>query len=161
MAQNLVLDVKLNQDSYTSNNTNGLAAGTGGMVRFTVAEYRLPTGSNFAAQLYQAPDGTYKIAYRGTVNPTGVGDAAMNAGIVAGRWTAEMGESVKFTLAAIQQVAIRNGISFNDAKNLFTLTGHSQGGFESELNAKFLALAAPPSTALVRHGKSAARTGTA
>ena len=135
MSQNLILDVKLNQDSYLNNNTNG--GSVAGLTRVAVTEYRLPPGSNFAAQLYQNSDGTYKIAYRGTANPGAPGDLATNGGIALGLWTAEMGESVRFTFEAIRQVAARDNISFDLARAKFNLTGHSQGGFEAELNAKF------------------------
>jgi Ca2+-binding RTX toxin-like protein len=140
MPQDLVTDAKLNKDSYNSSNTTGAVSNLEGWVRFSVIGYELPVGSNFAAQLYQGPDGSYKIAYRGTANPLGAGDVAMNAGIASGQWTAEMTESIKFTLAAIRQVAASENISFEAAKEKFFLTGHSQGGFEAELNAKFYGL---------------------
>jgi len=138
MTQNLVLDAKLNQDSYTYRNSQGGVVE--GWTRTKVEDYQLPIGSNFAAQLYQGPEGLYKIAFRGTVNPLGAGDAAMNAGIVGGQWTAEMSESVRFTFQAIKQVAAAENISFQAAKEKLTLTGYSQGGFEAELNAKFYGL---------------------
>ena len=137
MPQNLVLDAKLNKDSYNVNNTTGGVSNLDGWVRFSVTRYERPAGSNFAAQLYQGPDGNYKISYRGSADLLGAGDKAMNAAIVAGQWAAEMSESVKFTFEAIKQVAADKGISFAAARDLFTFTGHSQGGFEAELNAKF------------------------
>jgi YD repeat-containing protein len=138
MPQNLVIDAKLNKDSYYSNNRTGGVLNADGWVCFKVTEYKPAAGTNFAAQLYQGPDGSYKIAYRGTVDPLGAGDKAMNAGIVAGHWTAEMSESINFTFKAIKQIQLLEpGLSFEDAKARLTVTGHSQGGFEAELNAKF------------------------
>ena len=102
MPQNLVLDAQLNKDSYNSNNTIGGVSNLNGWVRFAVTEYKPPAGTNFAAQLYQGPDGSYKISYRGTADPLGAGDVAMNKAIVAGQWAAEMTESVRFTFQAIK-----------------------------------------------------------
>ena len=55
------------KDSYLNNNADGGVVA--GLTRLNVAAYVLPTGSNFAAQMYQGADGTYKIAYRGTKEP--------------------------------------------------------------------------------------------
>ncbi|WP_374520749.1 tandem-95 repeat protein [Hydrogenophaga sp.] len=143
MTKNLVLDAQLSKDSYAVNNVGG--GSVNGWARVEVTGYRLPatvaTGSNFAAQMYQGPDGTYKIAFRGTASLTSLGDAAMNgSGIVAGNWTPEMQQAMEFTTLAIQQVAKARGIDFKDAAKLFTVTGHSQGGFEAELVSKMFGL---------------------
>ena len=143
MTINLVLDAQLSKDSYGVNNS-----GTGtseGWSRVRVADYKLPTsvetGSNFAAQLYQGPDGTYKIALRGTANPTAKGDVVMNVGgIGVGLWMPEMQQAMVFTTQAIQQIAEARGESFEIAAKRFSVTGHSQGGFESELVAKMFGL---------------------
>ena len=143
MGKNLVLDAQLSKDSYAVNNSSGGAVN--GWSRVAVNRYVPPStveaGSNFAAQMYQGPGGTYKIAFRGTASLTSLGDAAMNgSGIVAGNWTPEMQQAMDFTAKAIRQVADEKDIDFKDAAKLFTVTGHSQGGFEAELVSKMFGL---------------------
>ena len=143
MAKNLVLDAQLSKDSYNFNNSG--SGSVNGWTRMRVTDYKLPTsiesGSNFAAQMYQGADGSYKIAFRGTASLTGKGDVTQNVdGIVAGKWTPETQQAMDFTLQAIQQVAKAKGIEFKEAAKLFTVTGHSQGGFEAELVAKMFGL---------------------
>ena len=154
MAKNLLLDAQLSKDSYTFNNSGSGASN--GWTRMRVTEYKLPTtvetGSNFAAQMYQGADGTYKIAFRGTASLTGEGDRIHNVdGIVAGKWTSETQQAMEFTTLAIQQVAREKGIEFKEAAKLFTVTGHSQGGFEAELVSKMFGL---PGTSLDGPGAS-------
>lgn len=144
MPTNLVLDAQLSKDSYSVNNAS--SGVVNGWTRVAVNRYEQPTtvesGANFAAQMYQGADGTYKIAFRGTENPLGQGDRAMNVGgIVGGNWTPEMQQAMDFTAKAIRQVADENKWSFDRAAKLFTVTGHSQGGFEAELAAKMFGLA--------------------
>lgn len=144
MPTNLILDAQLSKDSYFVNNAN--SGVVNGWTRVAVNRYEQPTtvesGSNFAAQMYQGADGTYKIAFRGTENPLSQGDRAMNGGgIMGGNWTPEMRQAVDFTAKAIRQVADEKGIEFKEATKLFTVTGHSQGGFEAELAAKMFGLA--------------------
>jgi Ca2+-binding RTX toxin-like protein/ribosomal 50S subunit-recycling heat shock protein len=144
MPTNLVLDAQLSKDSYSVNNASGGVVN--GWSRIAVTGYKLPTtveaGSNFSAQMYRSEDGTYKIAFRGTANVTGAGDVAMNGGgIVGGNWTPEMQQAMDFTTEAIKQVAKDRRIEFKEAAKLFTVTGHSQGGFEAELAAKMFGLA--------------------
>ena len=143
MPTNLVLDAQLSKDSYSVNNVS--SGVVNGWTRVAVTEYKSPTtvesGANFAAQMYQGADGTYKIAFRGTENPLSQGDRAMNGGgIVGGNWTPEMQQAMEFTRKAIRQIADDKGIEFKEAAKLFTVTGHSQGGFEAELAAKMFGL---------------------
>lgn len=143
MSRDLVLEAKLARDVYGVNNTAG--GSVAGLTRIKVQKYEAPTtiqsGSNFAAQAYARPDGTYTIAYRGTNNPFGQGDSVQNLdAILAGKWTPEMQQAVEFTFAAIKQVALEKGIRFKDAAKLFSVTGHSQGAFEGEVIAKLFGL---------------------
>lgn len=143
MTKNLVLDAQLSKDSYTFNNSG--SGSSNGWARIAVTRYVQPTtvesGSNFAAQMYQGSDGTYKIAFRGTASLTGKGDTTQNVdGIVAGKWTPETQQAMEFTTLAIQQVAREKGESFAIAAKRFTVTGHSQGGFEAELVSKMFGL---------------------
>lgn len=143
MTRTFLNDSLLSNDVYKSNNTSG--GNIEGFIRVKVEEYKSPTtvqtGSNFAAQMYQRSDGNYTISYRGTVSHTQPGDIAQNReAILKGQWTPEMQQAVKFTLLAIQQVADQKGISFREAARLFTVTGHSQGGFEAEVMSKLYGL---------------------
>jgi hypothetical protein len=91
--------------------------------------------------MYQRPDGNYTISYRGTAGHTQPGDIAQNRdAILKGQWTPEMQQAVQFTLLAIRQVARERRIDFVDAARLFTVTGHSQGGFEAEVMSKLYGL---------------------
>jgi hypothetical protein len=143
MTRTFLNDSLLSNDVYKSNNASG--GDIEGFIRVKVEEYKSPTtvqtGSNFAAQMYQRPDGKYTISYRGTVSHTQPGDIAQNRdAILNGQWTQEMRQAVQFTLLAIQQVAREKGISFREAARLFTVTGHSQGGFEAEVISKLYGL---------------------
>ena len=143
MSRDLVLEAKLARDVYGVNNTAG--GSVAGLTRIKVEKYEAPTtiqsGSNFAAQAYARPDGTYTIAYRGTNNLFEQGDFIHNRdAILAGKWTPEMQQAVEFTFAAIKQVAVEKGIRFKDAAKLFSVTGHSQGAFEGEVMAKLFGL---------------------
>jgi hypothetical protein len=114
MTRTFLNDSLLSNDVYKSNNTSG--GNIEGFIRVKVEEYKSPTtvqtGSNFAAQMYQRPDGNYTISYRGTVSHTQPGDIAQNReAILKGQWTPEMQQAVQFTLLAIQQVAREKGIS--------------------------------------------------
>ncbi|TAM46397.1 MAG: hypothetical protein EPN55_05425, partial [Gammaproteobacteria bacterium] len=137
MATDLVIDAKLNKEVYSLNNSGKLLDIDGWKpvsLRFD------QTSTNFAAQLFVGPDGSYKIAYRGTANWSS-GDVRINVGsIVLNQWTQELTDSVMFTHAAIRHIAETKGISYNEARTYLSLTGHSQGGFESEVNAKFFGL---------------------
>lgn len=139
MANDLVLDAQLSKDSYAvGNSSEGAIAG---WERMKVSRYILPTGSNFSGQLYKGPDGSYRIAFRGTAGVLDPGDVEMNKAIVTGNWSAEMSESVKFAYYAIKEIqALNGGISFESAAKKLSVTGHSQGAFEAELNAMFFTL---------------------
>ncbi len=73
MTKDLVLDAQLSKDSYDFNNSG--SGSINGWSRIAVSRYSQPstveTGSNFAAQMYQGADGSYKIAFRGTPGPQG------------------------------------------------------------------------------------------
>ncbi len=141
MATNLLIDAKLSDWSYSASLNNGSASlNIDGWQPVKVPGFT-QTSDNFAAQLFVGPDGTYKIAYRGTASLTSTGDVTMNGQtIVLNRWTPEMTDSIEFTHAAIKHIARAEGIGYGDARNLLSVTGHSQGGFESEANAKFFGL---------------------
>lgn len=132
-------DATLNKYSYTLNNSNA-ALNINGWQPIQVLKFE-QTSTNFAAQLFKSADGTYKIAYRGTQSLVSSGDTVMNVGsIVANVWTQELTDSIKFTDIAIKQIMAETGKSYNDARGLLSVTGHSQGGFEAEVNAKFFGL---------------------
>ena len=105
MSRDLVLDAKLARDVDEVRNSG--SGDVQGLRRIHVVEYRQPTtiqsGSNFAAQAYARPDGTYTISYRGTKNPFGQGDSIQNRdAILVGKWTPEMQQAVEFTVKASQ-----------------------------------------------------------
>lgn len=141
MATNLVIDATLSKWSYsTSLNNSSASLNIEGWRPVQVTQF-IPASNNFAAQLFVGADGTYKIAYRGTASLISSGDTTMNGGSIGlNLWTPEMTDSIKFTHAAIQHIATIKGISYSDARAYLTVTGHSQGGFESEVNAKFFGL---------------------
>jgi Ca2+-binding RTX toxin-like protein/subtilisin-like proprotein convertase family protein len=133
-----VTDAILSRDVYAVNN-NGAGA-VNGWQRQSVLGF-MPSTSNFAAQLYYNPiTNQYKISYRGTASLNGQGDVAMNASIGLGRWSPEMTDGINFTQMALKQIQLLNGGSFDFARSLLSLTGHSQGGYEAQLNAGFFGL---------------------
>ncbi|MDD5391338.1 MAG: hypothetical protein PHD37_18530 [Gallionellaceae bacterium] len=139
---NLLLDAKLNQASYDNAYKNGntgspVAGWQAIQVKGWDATKQLTT--NFSAQLFKGPDGTYKIAYRGT-SDWGPGDRDTNFSFVDGTWAPEMTDSIRFTQQAIQAIMTETGKGYDYARGLLSVTGHSQGGFEAELNAKFFGL---------------------
>ena len=140
---NLLLDARLSQASYDAAYRNGSGgASIGGWQPIKVGEYR-PITANFSAQLFRGADGSYKLAFRGTADPVGAADTAMNAAIATGVWAPEMTDAIRFTYAAIKQIQIqtlRPELDFDQARALLSVTGHSQGGFEAELAAKFFGL---------------------
>ena len=142
MATNLVIDAKLSKWVYSDTLNNSSASlNIDGWQPVKLGDFR-QTSANFAAQLFVGPDGTYKIAYRGTASLLSRGDTTTNGqSIVLGRWTQELTDGVKFAYAAIKQIQLDHpGLSFDQARALLSVTGHSQGGFESEVVAKFFGL---------------------
>ena len=143
MTTSKLTDANLSRDVYTVNNTSG---GTvDGWTRVKVEEFRaaatVSDGSNFAAQLYKNNDGSYKIAFRGTASLTGSGDLIANkSGIVMNQWPAELSRGVDFVLGAIRQIQAEMGGTFAQAAARLTLTGHSQGGWESQVHSKLFNL---------------------
>lgn len=139
----LLLDAKLNQASYDNAYRNG---GTGAIVAgwqpVAVTGWKTSNQltTNFSAQLFKEANGTYKLAYRGTSN-WGAGDVAINNALAMGYWSDEMTDAIKFTYAAIQAIQAETGKTFDAARRLLAVTGHSQGGSEAELAAKFFGLA--------------------
>ncbi|MHB8758697.1 MAG: alpha/beta hydrolase family protein, partial [Thiobacillus sp.] len=141
MATNLVIDAKLSKWSYsTSLNNSSASLNIDGWQPVKVTQF-IQTSTNFSAQLFKGPDGSYKIAYRGTASLTSSGDTTMNGqSIVLNRWTQELTDSIKFTHAAINYIRQQTGLDYDKARALLSVTGHSQGGFESEVVAKFFGL---------------------
>ncbi len=140
---NLLLDAKLNQASYDDAYHNGNSgAPVAGWQPVAVTGWKASDQltSNFSAQLFKGADGTYKLAYRGTANPVGAADTKMNLYLGGGGWAPEMTDAIRFTHAAIQSIATNLKIKYEDARQRLSVTGHSQGGFEAELSAKFFGL---------------------
>jgi hypothetical protein len=92
----------------------------------------------FGAQLYKGPDGTYKLAFRGTEG--NFRDWAANGVWAANQWSEEWGATARFTAAALAQIADIEQISVAAASARLSTTGHSQGGFQSELAARLFGL---------------------
>lgn len=139
MATDLVIDAKLSKESYGLNNSDKSLDIDGW--RTVYVPGFVQTSANFAAQLFVAPDGSYKIGYRGTANLFSSGDTTTNVqSIVLNKWTQELTDSIEFTHAALKYIANTKGTSYGEARGYLSLTGHSQGGFESEVNAKFFGL---------------------
>ena len=132
MSRDLVLDAKLARDVDEVRNSG--SGDVQGLRRIHVVEYRQPTtiqsGSNFAAQAYARPDGTYTIAYRGTNNLFEQGDFIHNRdAILAGKWTPVMQQAVQFTFAALGQVQREKGFAFKEAAQPLPGPGHTQVSF--------------------------------
>ena len=134
---NFVLDAKLAQGSYKSNNKENTAVIDGWQpVAVDLKGYQPPT--TFGAQLYKGPDGQYKLAFRGTEGT--FADWAHNGLWGANQWSPEWEATARFTAAALKQIAEASGISVDAAGAFLSTTGHSQGGFEAELAARLFGL---------------------
>ena len=139
----LVIDAKLSKAVYDSYNQNNTATIEGwrpvklDLVYFKPAE----ADPQFGAQLYEK-DGQYKVVYRGT--QPNLADWSNNPAI-AGWWQQEMSDTIKFAGGALKYVMDQTGIGLDQARERLSTTGHSQGGFQSELAAKFYGL---PGTSL-------------
>ncbi len=91
---NLLLDAKLNQASYDNAYRN---KGTGARINgWRPVEVVIDPGkqltTNFSAQLFKGPDGSYKLAFRGTEpewDPTNWGDTKANTALALGYWSPE------------------------------------------------------------------------
>jgi hypothetical protein len=138
----MVIDAQLNADVYNTHNsgTGGLAGWSRKSLWGVNPAYSVEEGSNFAAQLYKGPDGTYKIAFRGTSDFFGIGDRTSNSAAAVGSWTGELGKGVEFVEAAINAIAREHRVSFSKAASLLTLTGHSQGGWEAQVLGQLFGL---------------------
>ncbi|MDD5391340.1 MAG: cadherin-like domain-containing protein, partial [Gallionellaceae bacterium] len=142
---NLLLDAKLNQASYGNAYHN---KGTGDSISGwrpveVVIDSAKQLTTNFSAQLFKSADGTYKLAFRGTElewNPTDLGDAKANTALALGYWSPEFTDDIRFTHQAIQAIMTETGKGYDYARGLLSVTGHSQGGAEAELVAKFFGL---------------------
>ena len=106
----------------------------------------------FAAQLYER-NGEYVVAYRGTIpkRPDWVNNV-----YIGGVWQQEMTDSIAFAGAALAYIMERQGVSLDLARARLQTTGHSQGGFESELSSAFYGLSGtsldgPGAYQFVRH----------
>jgi hypothetical protein len=85
----------------------------------------------FGAQLYEK-DGQYKVVYRGTEG--NLEDWKQNGKYGQNAWSEEWGDTVAFMAKAIKQVAdTKFSGDVELAKERFSTTGHSQGGFEAQL----------------------------
>lgn len=142
MTHDFVTDAMLSKDVYEVYNSGKGAVG--GWQRIAIGGvnpgYMVESGANFAGQLYRSTEGAYKIAIRGTANPTGDGDWQANKSIAGGSWAAEFSKGIDFVYRAIWQVAYLEKTNFANAAAMISITGHSQGGTESEVYAKMFNL---------------------
>ena len=111
-------------------------------------EDRYKYTETFRAQLYQKGD-HYKVVYRGTEG--NLADWATNFRYGLFQWSDEFRDTVVFMAKAVVQVAKENRSSPQEAAKLFTVTGHSQGGFEGELDALMFGVKGTSLDARVRH----------
>jgi hypothetical protein len=134
----LVLDAKLSQAAYSSYNQSNTPVIDGWRpIKLEDAFFRpSQADQQFGAQLYEK-DGLYKVVYRGT--QPNAADWANNPAI-GGIWQQEMTDTIRFAGGALRYVMEREGKSLDEARDSLQTTGHSQGGFQSELAAKFYGL---------------------
>lgn len=128
---NFVTDARLANGSYTSNNTANTATIDGWKPVVVELKAGEKFSDTFGAQLYEK-DGQYKVVYRGTEG--NLEDWKQNGKYGQNAWSEEWGDTVAFMAKAIKQVAdkhFRGDVEL--AKERFTTTGHSQGGFEAQL----------------------------
>lgn len=143
MTASKVVDAILSRDVYTVNNSG--SGSVYGWTRVKVEKFSstasVAAGSNFAAQLYRSDDGLYKISFRGTESLLGEGDVRANVGgVVANVWPAELTRGAEFVYAAIREIQKREGGTFEQSAARLSLTGHSQGGWESKVHTKLFNL---------------------
>ena len=128
---NFVTDARLANGSYSSNNTANTATIDGWKPVVVELNPGEEFSKTFGAQLYEK-DGQYKVVYRGTEG--NLEDWKQNGKYGQNAWSEEWGDTVAFMAKAIKQVAdtqFRGDVEL--AKERFTTTGHSQGGFEAQL----------------------------
>jgi len=129
---NLVTDSRLSDAVYRSNNQTGTTVVDGWRpLRVeTIADKDL--SSTFGAQLYKNDaTGQYKVVFRGT--EANIDDWLQNLKYGTFRFSDEFRDAVVFTARAVLQVAQERGKSPSEVIELFTTTGHSQGGFLAQL----------------------------
>ena len=143
MPSNLVLDAKLSKAAYDSYNQNNTPTVDGWTPILLASAYFVPAKSDpaFGAQLYQKGD-QFKVVYRGT--QLNLADWANNP-YIGGVWQQEMSDTIRFAGGALKYVMDTQIVSLDVAREKVSVTGHSQGGFQSELAAKFYGL---PGTSL-------------
>ncbi len=130
---NLVTDARLAQGSYFSNNQSNTAVIDGWNPILVKLDPGQELSKTFGAQLYQK-DGQYKVVFRGTEG--NVSDWAQNLKYGTFQWSDEFKDTVAFMAKAVVQVANEKfGGRVEEAVQVFTTTGHSQGGFQAELAA--------------------------
>uniref|UniRef100_UPI0035B444B8 Mbeg1-like protein n=1 Tax=Limnohabitans sp. TaxID=1907725 RepID=UPI0035B444B8 len=130
---NLVTDARLAQGVYSSNNSASTDA-IDGWRPIYVDPQDLKLSETFGAQLYKNDAGQYKVVFRGTEG--NLADWAQNFKYGTFQWSDEFKDTVAFMAKAVVQVADKEfGGDVKRAAQLFTTTGHSQGGFEAELAA--------------------------
>ena len=134
----LVLDAKLSKAVYSSYNQNNTATVEGWNPVKLAKEYFKPAEADpqFGAQLYEK-DGQFKVVYRGT--QPNLADWSNNPAI-GGVWQQEMTDTIKFAGGALKYVMDSQQVSLDVARSRLATSGHSQGGFQSELAAKFYGL---------------------
>ena len=134
----LVLDAKLSKAAYSTFNQSTTPEVEGWKpVSLPIQYFNIQTTDrSFAAQMYEK-NGQYKVVYRGTI-PTAA-DWANNPAI-AGLWQLEMTDTIRFAGGALRYLMEVKEMTFDAARAALTTTGHSQGGFQSELAAKFYGL---------------------
>ena len=129
---NLVTDSRLSDAVYRSNNQTGTTVVDGWRpLRVeTIADKDL--SSTFGAQLYKNDaTGQYKVVFRGTEG--NIDDWLQNLKYGTFRFSDEFRDAAVFMARAVLQVAQERGKSPSEVIELFTTTGHSQGGFLAQL----------------------------
>jgi len=124
---NILTDARLSSAVYQSNNRAGTEVIDGWRpVLVNLNEYSL--SKTFGAQLYKNDaTGQYKVVFRGT--EANINDWLQNLKYGTFRFSDEFRDAVVFTARAVLQVAQERGKSPSEVIELFTTTGHSQGGF--------------------------------
>ena len=128
---NLLTDARLSSAVYQSNNLAGTKVIDGWRPVFVNLNV-YSVSKTFGAQLYKNDaTGQYKVVFRGTEG--NIDDWLQNLKYGTFRFSDEFRDAAVFMARAVLQVAQERGKSPSEVIELFTTTGHSQGGFLAQL----------------------------
>jgi len=134
---NVVTDARLSAGAYRSNNQSGTPIIDDWRPVELEKPARYDFSETFGAQLYEK-DGLYKVAFRGTEG--NLPDWATNLKYGTFQWSDEFRDAVVFVAKAVVRIAEQTSKPVEEAAKLLSTTGHSQGGFLSELAALMFAV---------------------